>query len=489
MAFFPKGGLLLRYLILFTTAALTLAAQSLRIESGAFDDQVFQRDETGRASLALAGTAAAGRPVEVRVTGRYGVVPGIEATRAETSAAGRWSARLTLPVGGPYQIEASSGQAAASVRNVLVGDLWVLGGQSNMEGYGDLVDLQPSHGLVHSFDMLDRWVLAEEPLHLLPGAADRVHWRKNAAGAAERWEGARLAEFIATRTKGSGLALPFAEEMVRRTGVPIGLVPCAHGGTSMDQWSPDLRDRGGDSLYGATIRRVKAVGGRVRGILWYQGESDASPKAMPEFAAKFRALVAAFRSDLGQADLPFYYVQIGRHTSLANVSEWNAVQDLQRKAEQEISRTGMVTAVDLELDDQIHIGTGDLKRLGRRMANLACHDLFPAVAGCGALRRGPRPGAVEVTQNQLRIRFEDTNGRLRSRGRIAGFSIHGPDGGVLPLIYRAAFDPANPATVVLKLNSRPPAGATVRYGAGKDPLCTVLDEADMALPAFTMAIP
>jgi hypothetical protein len=78
---------------------------------------------------------------------------------------------------------------------------------------------------------------------------------------------------------------------------------------------PDLKDKQGDSLYGATLRRVIAAGGRVKGMLWYQGESDANPKAAPEYSAKMEKLIAAFRQDFAQPDLPFYYVQIGRHVN------------------------------------------------------------------------------------------------------------------------------------------------------------------------------
>src|SRR6202023_1447306 len=114
-----------------------------------------------------------------------------------------------------------------------------------------------------------------------------VHWPLNAERVPERLTGQPLENYVINRKKGSGLGLPFAVEMVARTGIPVGLVPCAHGGTSMDQWSPALKDREGDSLYGSMYRRFVAVGGRVRGVLWYQGESDASAKAAPEFEQKF----------------------------------------------------------------------------------------------------------------------------------------------------------------------------------------------------------
>ena len=112
-----------------------------------------------------------------------------------------------VPSGGPYRIEVrvQGTTAADSVRNVLVGDLWVLAGQSNMQGVGDLVEVQPPHELVHNFDMTDHWVVAEEPLHRLVDAVDSVHWPRNPqTKEPERYDGERLRKYIAERERAPG---------------------------------------------------------------------------------------------------------------------------------------------------------------------------------------------------------------------------------------------------------------------------------------------
>jgi sialate O-acetylesterase len=395
----------------------------------------------------------------------------------------KWSAELTAPTGGPYTLElrANGGKPLAAAKHLLVGDLWILAGQSNMEGVGDLVDVQSPDPRVNSFDQSDVWLNAKEPLHSLADSVDRVHWRKNSQGQLVRLEGEAQQKYIAARKKGAGLGLPFAVEMVKRTGVPVGLVPCAHGGTSMDQWNPDLKEKGGDSLYGSTYRRFKAVGGKVTGILWYQGESDASPVAAPVFQEKFEKLVAAFRSDFGQPDLPFYYVQIGRHVSGTNIDPWNLVQESQRKAESTIPRSGMVPAVDVELDDGIHVSTQDQKRMGKRLANLAIRDLFPKVQ---SPKRGPKLASVRYADGIVRVSFSDVNGKLVSDGRISGFTIHNAKGEMVPAIFRAKVDPQEGGTVLLYISGKLPEGATLRYGYTRDPYCNLRDEADMGVPVF-----
>jgi len=469
--------------------ASSLFAQELKITIGPAPGQVLQRDADGRAAIKLAGTAlrAANKIVEARILSGNAPLTGFDWKALERVKANKWEGLLTgVPQGGPYALEVRIVTGTPEViKDIYVGDLWVLAGQSNMEGVGNLVDLEAPDERIRSFDQTDVWGQAVEPLHRLVDAADRVHWRKNAEGAVAKLTGPALEEFIAKRKKGAGLGLPFAKQILLRTGIPIGLLPCAHAGTSMDQWSPELKDKQGDSLYGATLRRVIAAGGRVKGLLWYQGEADASPKAAPEYSAKMEKLIAAFRQDFAQPDLPFYYVQIGRHVNYTNADEWNLVQESERKLESRIPRVGMAPAADLTLDDGIHVSTPDLKRLGRRLADMVTHDLYPEVAKYQPYKRGPRPAGAKREGNVVRILFAEVNGKLVTTGRLNGFVICDAAGKPLPVVFHQQVDPADGNAVLLHIGPAPlPAGATVRYGAGRDPYLNLNDELDMGTPVF-----
>lgn len=471
--------------------AVPLLAQELKINIGPAAGSVLQRDANGRAEIRIAGTAPRatnGKFAEARIIDSNGQpLPAFDWRALERVANNSWNGSLKdVPQGGPYTIEVrvAGSTALDSVKELFVGDLWLLAGQSNMEGVGNLIDVEQSDPRIRTFDQADHWELATEPLHQLVDAADRVHWRKDKEGNPVKLEGQALDAYVANRKKGAGLGLPFAKIMLSRTGVPIGLIPCAHGGTSMDQWNPELKNQGGLSLYGATYRRFLAVGGRIRGVLWYQGESDASAKAAPEFAAKFDKFVAAIRKDFLQPELPFYYVQIGRHVSFANQREWDAVQEAQRKLESQIPKVGMVPSVDLSLDDGIHINTQDHKRLALRLANLVTHDLHPEIEKYRPYKRGPRPVNAKHDGDLVRILFAEVNGRLVTTGRLSGFSIHGPDGAPLPAIFRAQIDPNDGNAVVLSISGKLPEGATVFYAAGRDPYANLNDQLDMGTPAF-----
>jgi len=484
-------GMSLRAVAFLPFLFFPLFAQDLKINLGPVAGSVLQRDNDGRADLKIAGTApraSLNKYVEARVTNEKGdALAGMDWQALEKVKNNAWSGLLKgVPQGGPYSLEVrvAGSTSIDAIKDFYIGDLWLLAGQSNMEGVGLLTDVEQPDPRIRSFDQTDRWVLATEPLHLIQSAVDRVHWRKGKEGNPEKMEGQELEQWVANRKRGAGLGLPFAKAMLQRTGVPIGLLPCAHGGTSMEQWNPAAKDKLGDSLYGATYRRFLATGSRIRGVLWYQGEAEANPKVIAAFPDKFEKLIAAFRQDFLQPDLPFYYIQIGRHVNYTNQSEWNAVQEAQRKLESRVPKVGMVPAVDLSLDDAIHVSTADLKRLALRLANQISHDMHPELEKFRPYKRGPRPANAKLEGTIVRILFAEVNGKLVTIGRLGGFSIHAPDGAQVPAIFRAQIDPSDGNSVILSISGKLPEGATVHYAAGRDPYANLNDELDMGAPAF-----
>ncbi|MCZ2156629.1 MAG: sialate O-acetylesterase [Bryobacterales bacterium] len=478
-------------LILASLVSISASAE-LRLTKGAVDFQVYQRDAANAATLSLAGEApgADGKRVEARILVTNPVREERGWQTIATVANGKWQCEVpSLSVGGPYSLELRIAGTEPVVRTVglLVGDLWVLAGQSNMEGVADLVDVEPPHSLVGSFDMTDTWGIAQEPLHFLPYAVDRVHWSSDRnSGQPKRLAADRVEEVIRRRTKGAGLGLPFAVEMVRLTGVPVGLIPVAHGGTSMDQWDPAKRGLGGDSLYGSMLRRVNAAGGKVKGVLWYQGESDASEKAAPLYHEKFKNFIAAVRQDFNAPDLPFYYAQIGLHIYDRDQDPWDVVQESERQIELEVPRVGMVATIDAELDDGIHVGTASQKLTGKRLANLACHDLFPDVQACRGIERGPRPlKATRISPRIIRLECGSVNGALKSAGKMWGFTVVAPGSSSQAQVFKATVDPANPHALLIHFQGvAADAKLALYYSKGRYSYANIVDEANMALPAF-----
>lgn len=428
-----------------------------------------------------------------------------------------------VPTGGPYFITANLKKGEdveqVNVGPIFVGDLWVLAGQSNMQGVGDLIDVTPPHDRVSAFGMDRKWVQAKEPLHWLVDSPDPVH-----SGDPKTRE-ERAQRERETRTKGAGLGLPFAATMVDNTNVPVGLIVTAHGGTSMAQWDPAKKDEGGESLYGSMLQSINSAGGQVKGVLWYQGESDSSPEASAVFEDVFAKFIHAVRDDLGQADLPFYYVQIGRFVNAGDPKGWNAVQDAQRRIVDKVANTAVISVIDLELDDLIHVGTQGLKRAGDRLAQIALREQFgqtgastptfdrvtlgpnntlevkfrgvnrgfsgpgaggPGMGAMGGMGGRMNPERVAEMRAAMARRFGPgaaTAQGLSPDRHIAGFSIRDADGEAIPLIFDAAVGKSR-ETVVLKLTKAVPPGSFLWYGHGYDPYCNLVDSADMAVPVF-----
>ena len=371
--------------------------------------------------------------------------------------------RIELKAGGPYSV--------VGAEHVFVGDIWILAGQSNMEGCGNLVDIEEPSPFVHSFQSREQWAVAEEPLHWMnesPRPVHRAIWgHPPLTGEPEPRN--------PDRRHGAGLGLTFAKLRYSSTGVPVGLVPCAHGGTSMAQWDARLRSCGGDSLYGATILRSRAVGGKVAGILWYQGESDTDPVNAPEYTRRMIELIDAFRTDLAQPDLPFYYVQIGRWVSPENprdVSGWNSVREAQRRLCKTVPNTAMVSSIDLDVDDGVHISAAGHKALGKRLADVASGHLAPDFAHA----------QYDAVAGRIRVTFDNVRGGLRSAGRPAGFSLRAADGRSLAGIYKAQLEGSK---AVLHVEPFPSMhDVNLWYGYGLDPYCNITDAEGAGLPAF-----
>jgi sialate O-acetylesterase len=421
--------------------------------------RVYQRDQTGRADIPVILA-----PGFDKATLESARLTGLPARAVRKVVDGKFAG---VPTGGPYQVSVTvkvgDTQQTRSVGPIFVGDLWVLAGQSNMQGIGDLIDVTPPHPKVMALEMNGRWVHAQEPLHwwLLDPKRQKTH------------------------PTGAGLGLPFAVTLVEKTNIPIGLLPCAVGGTYMVQWDPAKKGQGRSSLYGAMLDQVKKAGGKVKGILWYQGEAEhgeANARAYPQV---FPAFIAAVRKDFHQPGLPFYFVQIGRTLENSSARGWNAVKETQRLLPDRVPNTALITVIDLEMDDFIHVGTQGLKRAGRRLALIALGKLYGQKGGTTPTL----DKVVKGPERKLFVKFKGVNKQkkqdvgLRPARHIAGFSIRRADNTEIPLIFDAAVEPDG-GTVVLKLTGDIPPGSQLWYGYGLNPYCNLIDGLDMAVPAF-----
>jgi sialate O-acetylesterase len=459
-----------------TSSEMTLE-DPLRIVGGLASGIVWQRNRENLSDQSIQLEAAAAGEVFVRVAN------GNSSVFEKNYRVRRGDVSLKIkgvPVGGSYTVDINyqpdGGKTwKKTFESVWVGDVWILGGQSNMQGCGLLTKDFVPHPAIRAFFMDDRWEMAKDPLHNLWQAVDPVHEIINGGP----W-GRGNPLF------GAGPGPTFAQEMFRLTGIPQGLIACAHGGTTMDQWSPKLNGRGGRSLYGAMLRRVRKNGGSVAGLLWYQGESDADPVNAPLYTGKMKAFIQALRRDLKSPRLPVAMVQIGRFTECqaSQESTWNMLQHQQAMLPNSIPFLAVVPAVDLSLDDPIHISGKDQNVLGVRLAdamkNLLAGGKSSLPLGIKSIKIQENPdldgkGAVFLT-------LENAGAELTADGRRPlGFSVRSPEG--KELLYNTSPHKSGvcllcgvPSAVLLD--------ATLHYGFGADPVCNVRDGHGRSLPVF-----
>ena len=452
------------------------------ITSGLFAHMVLQRRAGGTAVVQVQGTTAVTGEVRATVRRQGRVCSGLRAVPVGRARAGAFSARLSgLPTGGPYAIELQvsgpGGQPcdACTVADVLVGDVWIAAGQSNMQGCGHLNQPLKPVSAVRAFYMDDHWAVARDPIHNLWDAIDPVHallcGGSNHLKPPANW--------------GTCPAVSFAQELYAETGVPQGVLACAHGGTSMTQWDPAAAaEQGNRCLYGALLRRLRKNGGRVAGMIWYQGCSDANPDAAPRYTERTAALVAALRRDTGDARLPVVIVQISRVVGWPadTAAPWNSVQEQQRRLPESLRRLAVVPAIDLPLDDAIHISEAGQVRLGLRLAGA----MRALTAGTRASRLPIEVGSARVVADSfgravVEVSFSNVVGRLAAGGcRPAGFALEGAPVGAL---FDVALDGSR-ALLRTGVPSAQASGWKVWYGRGLDPSCNITDAADRSLPVF-----
>ncbi|MCK5853401.1 hypothetical protein KAH27_10275, partial [bacterium] len=374
-----------------------------------------------------------------------------------------------IPVGGPYKIIISTlkKMLKKTYKNILVGDLWVLAGQSNMQGVAKPKEKYPVSKHVNMLSLVEKWEPATIPLHRmenseLPIFVDLYHKYITDEEAKSVLE---LTKFDNYWGVCSGRF--FADELYKKTSVPIGLIPCAWGGTTLEQWNPENYYKGKPSLYGIMLQKVMEAGGRVKGMLWYQGESDAlvaDEKIPASYKKRFKKFVSAVHKDIGE--IPVITVQLARtlEASPEIARYWQIVQENQRLVAEELDDVYMVPAFDYDLNDPIHISYHAQKKLSHRLARIA----LPLVKSGLPSDKGIRLKSVKYKKpNIIAVTYEGVKGKLQSEGRPSGFELR-IDNGKTPVekIYHIKFSKDDPQTILLYSLYDFPKNSQLVYGPG-----------------------
>ena len=432
---------------------------------------VLQRD----LALPVWGWAEPGERITVRIAGQQ--------VQTLTTKLGAWKVKLkplkANDKGLRLEIE---GNSKLVLENILVGDVWICSGQSNMEW-----------AVNQSMDSEQEIQAANYPavrLFNVPGHITAQLPQERGAGTWQVCSSDTVARF-------SAVGYYFARRLFNETKVPIGLIGTNWGGTRIEPWTPpigfrsipelkdlasqvdhfDLGHPAGKATWKKYINDVAAwtIAARnaietqtvlpnpiqvpgphrqdptaiynsmvhplvpygVRGALWYQGESNGSEGI--EYFYKMQALISGWRQVWNQKDFPFYFyfVQLADYRTPnedpAGGDGWARIREAQRKS-LEIPHTGMAVITDIGEADDIH--PRNKQDVGSRLAQWALRDVHKR----DVVPSGPLYQDMKIIDNKIRIDFNHVGGGLMVghktglaatqevvSGSLARFAIAGKD--------------------------------------------------------------
>jgi sialate O-acetylesterase len=439
------------------------AATTLKLSSVFGNDMVLQRDVT----LPVWGDAASSSEVHVALAGH-------EAT-AKTDAAGHWKVFLEpLAAGGPHRLEVRSGDATVSVDRVLVGDVWLCSGQSNMA-----MALRQCDGGEEEAKHADRFprlrlCTVAKAANPKPQSSADIKWRP------ANEESAR--DF-------SGVAYFFASELLKDpalANVPIGIIDSSYGGTMCEAWippdllgqfdakqlRPSLFGHGPSHLYNAMIAPL--VPTAIKGVVWYQGESNSD---RPEQYVKLlTTMMGGWRTQFENPQLPFIVIQLPDWAFRSGNLQWSWIREAQEKAVR--ATPGAMLAVTINTTDGFNLHPKEKREVGRRAALFARHDVYKEH---GVVARGPVFKDAKVEGSIVRVAFDPSgDGLASSTGgeKVHGFALAGADGH-----YRFADATIHGDAVIVQCKDVPQP-KTVRYAWAGVPRSTLTNRSGLPAAPF-----
>lgn len=378
--------------------------------------------------------------------------------------------------GGPYVLNVNGN----IFKDIYVGDVWILAGQSNMQGYGRDTDIEyNANPAIRAYYMQNEWGIANNPLNVPWRAVNNVH--TEILGAKKGFS---------NRCVGPGLY--FAKRMYDLTSVPQGLICCAHGNTSLAQWNPDLSRYGADkSLYAAMLERFESNGSNIRGVFWGQGCNDTKIEFFKDYSLNTLNLFRCMRRDFGVC-VPIVYMQISRCIKSGSEEDiqpdtWNSVQEQQRTLYKKIDKTDVIPTIAYELSDRYHLSAKSQKLVGRSAAESMFNLMHGKLYGClgGIKLDGIEVFRDEIAPDELSsivVTYKNVKGALSGGERAMGFSLSKiPNDFNDDNIISCTAD-GNRVIIVAGVSAERLLDMYLSYGGGLNPPCNITDGEKRSLP-------
>lgn len=446
--------------VLFSCLLVGSSQAELKLPNLFTDHMVLQRDMP----IYIWGQASKGADVTVAL--------GDQKVTVNANDDGRWKAELkSLPAGGPHQVVVQSGDSEKVIKDVLVGEVWVCSGQSNMQWDVNAANDADIEKLTANFPKMRLisvpQVGTQEPQDNFNG----------------KWE------LCTPDTVGSFSAVGyyFGRQLEQTLDVPIGLIDNSWGGSSAEAWvnrdvlresgkfdalldrwkktestydhenamaqyrenlkawqkkaeeakaagkptpggrpgaprNPLTNQHRPANLYNGVLNPI--IGYGIRGVIWYQGESNAGRAY--QYRDLFPMMIENWRNEWGQGDFPFYWVQLAdfrQEKDEPSESDWAELREAQTMTMDRLPNTGEAVIIDLGEAEDIH--PKNKQDVAKRLARLALANEY----GYKIVSRSPRYKSMKVEGDAVVLEFDTFGSQLDyfDTRALQGFTIAGKD--------------------------------------------------------------
>lgn len=349
---------------------------------------------------------------------------------------GKWTTKVKTPVaGGTFEIVIKEGSETKTIKNVLIGEVWLCSGQSNMEmplkGFTGQPVLGGNEAIVNSANNNIRFISVPRATVLSPTDDFEGNW-----------------QVASPQTTGnfSATAWYFGSLIQKVLNVPVGLIEVSYGGSNVEAWmnaemlkdfknisiptkKEDFKEapnREPTTLFNGMLSPT--IGYGIKGAIWYQGESNRDRPF--EYKDLFKKMVSGWRGLWNQGEFPFYFVQIApfdytRYHKNTYLAKYNSayLREAQWQASKEIPNAAMAVIMDIGEKDNIH--PVDKQKGGSRLAYLA---LAKTYGMSGFEFESPEFNAMEIKGSTVTVSFNNVpNGITAYNKEVLGFEMAGED--------------------------------------------------------------
>ncbi len=405
--------------------AATLVSAKVELPDIISDNAVLQQNSDAK----LWGWSSPGNSIQVTRSWN-----GKTYTTKADNKTGRWELNVQTPEASftPYSIEFKDKDGAVSINNVLIGEVWLCSGQSNMEmplkGFG----VAPVEGAGKTIAYSGNYPgirMANVARHTSYTEQDRAEGKWNLSNPKN------APEF-------SAVGYYFAQALSDLLHVPIGIINCSFGGTKLEGWMPkwkldtyEGRDMAAEEkntdlsecerigiMYNGMLKPIE--GYNLKGFLWNQGESNIG--CQHEYPDHQKDLVEIWRNEWGLGELPFYFVEIpGFYYGDANKDYAAIFRECQHKAAEIIPNSGIICTSDLIYPHESEEVHGSKKKeIGERLAYMAGARTY-GIEGLPHIY--PSYKSVELKGDTAVVTFNNAIGGLNPYKDIEGFEVAGED--------------------------------------------------------------